>query len=214
MDSLLIEFGGIPFISEELQYVTILSALAQKRQMLSEGSYDDLNQLLIPEEAKVIMTNKYGICALPSYVLLTQKESVSVRLAIERITKTLPEWMNLFRIPIRFYRTNERETTSFSTAIMPQHILLGRSAFDNEIKLIECIVHELSHTWLNVYREISPFFHKNNNEEFILPSGTKRKSAKTILLAAGYAAAAIQLYTKIEANRKRRKKVVKYYLKY
>lgn len=65
---------------------------------------------------------------------------------------------------------------------IPQVIFLGDKAFKSEHWLVEVIIHETAHIWLGMLCEMDGFHDETISQHYTLPSGTKNKDARGVIL--------------------------------
>ncbi|PSS57871.1 hypothetical protein [Pseudomonas sp. BBP2017] len=118
----------------------------------------------------------------------------------KRNLKTLlPEWTELFELPINIHKLLTQQV-SLTNPVLPQQMFLGEAAFTSMTDLEELLVHEMSHIWSSMIAEIYDFQLKGSSENYILPSGTGGKNPRGVLLACLFAISAVNYHQRLLAS--------------
>lgn len=193
-DSFLMTIGGVPFISKTLRPNTLITAVVCSRHNSAPEDYPNLVDYFSPENARSIYkrlaNSKVEELASTS---LSVEELRCVKISTKNIQSALPQWNNLFSIPIK-YRKLFNPMSSSTSALIPQTIYLGKRAFSSTILLEEVLIHEHAHIWLNFIMEIYDLQLETAPCDYVLPSGTSGKTLRGVLAAAHFAAAALIFY--------------------
>ena len=180
-------FGGIPFIDDGFRFNAIVSAVALKRASLLADGRSITSELLSPSVARRIYAFRSE--ALNLSIPLNQlpsKQADRVSWANRTILRAMPEWEQLFALPIEYFALDDARVSA-TCSLIPQSVFLGTRAFHTEDTLLETVLHETAHTSLNLLREISNFEVREHEEVYTLPSGAAGKSPSGVLLAAHFA---------------------------
>ncbi len=194
------EIGGLPFVDEGFQPRKLVTAVTCLRRNIDPGLYASLVDYLKPTNAFELYRKRAKSQPEPyPSIPLASSETLLVQSAIQNVNSLLPQWNDHFLVPIE-YRKTLTEHLSVTSTLIPQHILLGERAFVDPILLQETLVHEMSHVWCGFIAEIFDFQTKDCPNNYVLPSGTKSKNVRGVLLAALFAAAVITFYAKLYAR--------------
>lgn len=180
------ETNGLPFINTSFNNIKLLTLVATVRQNARPGE-QSLVRYLMPN----IATRLYqgiipGAPPMPKHRPLSAHETEKVLKAKNNIAKLIPEWSNLFEIPLQTHKLLTGHA-SMSNPLLPQHLFLGQQAFISDTDLEESLVHELSHIWYALIAEIFDFQVKDCSHDYTLPSGTGGKDPRGVILACIFA---------------------------
>lgn len=201
--------GGVPFVSEGFEPDKLVYLVCKLRHQIdsydspvysssgvsSVGVKTDYSEYLNPEKAcsvykKAIPKENYSISkSRPT----TQFEQLAIKKSIDAITIRNPAWKALFEIPIEF-RVLQDQHISLTNPLVPQVVCLGDSTITSFDTLNELLVHEMSHVWCSFVCELTDFQNKESPSDLVLPSGTSGKNPRQVILAACFAAAALNFY--------------------
>lgn len=192
--------GGVPFLSETFNHKHLLSLVAAKRYDLSKSNSSNssnsskLVEYLSPQlGAKVYSYQEEGLPEI-KFTDLNEQETNLINQSIKQIISVVPEWREYFNIPIR-YRMWSENRTSCTCAFIPQTIYLGEPAFNTINTLIEALVHEFSHVWMDFITEIVDLQKVTANKLYIIPKTQNAKLLRGVILAAHFAAVVISFYS-------------------
>ncbi len=115
---------------------------------------------------------------------------------MDEIAEAVPEWKSYFKIPIRWRLLTIPNVTSYTAPHIPQSIFFGKNAFENPRILREQIVHEMSHVWMSLTLEITPWTHYSETT-FVLPSKISNRKIWQVILALCFSVSAIKLYHRL-----------------
>lgn len=194
---------GLPFISTEFDANSLFTLTLLKRQSLDPTISLNLSDYSETEIARQIYASN-AVCRPPHFDFnnLDRTSAYQVSSAIEDIKKKIPSWNLLLSLPVDFYYLTDQRPSSTS-ALIPQTIFLGKNAFINDDVLKETLIHEFSHTWLNLIIEIKDLMNTGKPLQYTLPSGTSGKNARGVLYAAHFSASAISYYQHLQRRSKR-----------
>jgi hypothetical protein len=192
--------GGLPFVNRDFRADLLVSAVACARRRFDPEAHPVLVDYLDPENARVLF-RKHGRSQTEELatVAFEEAELDQLRKASELVLELRPEWAPLFALPVHFRKLADGRM-SVTSALIPQVIYLGKLAFRSEDELAEVLVHEHAHLWLNFIAEVSDLQTPDAIRSFRLPSGTSGKSARGVLLAAHFAAAALAFHVRRPAG--------------
>ncbi|MGA6205942.1 hypothetical protein ACPESR_14460 [Nocardia testacea] len=187
-------FRGLPFVSDDFDSELLTSMVTNKRRTAFHRTDDDHSEheYLTPEagagylstdQTRPLQTPWLNADDLPS------ERMVKVTGALSSISEHIPAWSTLLRIPIRFLTPHDPAVISGSEIYVPQTIGLGEQAFHTSDSLEASLIHEYAHTWMGLICEISIIDDGTGGANYRLPSGTARKSLRTVLFAAHFAVA-------------------------
>ena len=190
---LLSEIGGLPFVDQNFSARKLLTLVAILRRNIDEAQYAP-QAYLEPHLATELYERKTnGVVTYPLSSDFTIADSAAVEEAIARIVAQRPDWEPMLKIPIVFRRLDTVQV-SLTNPLIPQQVFLGSRALGDEFLLRETVVHELSHVWCGFILEIFDFQQEGCPASYVLPSGTANKDIRGVLLAALFAAAALDFY--------------------
>ncbi len=182
--------GGIPFIDAEFHPQPLLSVVAARRRSFVPHAHPTLEAYLYPQNARDIFLNHArSRVDEPESTAISDLESELLEDARRRILIVRPDWIDLLMIPVSYRRLLD-DRVSMTSALIPQTLFLGKQAFSSSGILSEVLVHEFAHIWLNFLAETADLQTPHADETFTLPSGTRGKPVRGVLLAAHFAAAA------------------------
>jgi hypothetical protein len=185
---------GLPFIDPGFEPKVLLTLVASLRAKADGHGLPVLSAYLTPRNAAALYRKTVeNAPEHPRCVSLNTSLTDELHKAIARIIAKHPEWRLLFVIPIEWRQLTTGQVSS-TNPLIPQHVYLGCQAFRQALQLEETIVHEMSHVWCSLLAEIIDFQTKEASHDLTLPSGTTGKSVRGVLLAALFAAAAINFY--------------------
>lgn len=195
------EIGGTPFLDESFNCSTLSSLVCSIRQQRFPKDEYSFRDYFDPEVARLCYDPSNGypaVEALPSEILGEQDKS-KILTTIGEVVAVFPQWKSLFQIPIN-WRLLTNDQVSSSNVMVPQHIFIGKRAFNCSQPLAEIIVHEFSHTWLALIEEVVAIAEKSE-PRLILPSGTGNKNVRQVLIAVAFSAAAVRYYEGVSKQR-------------
>jgi hypothetical protein len=184
--------GGIPFLDEGFHSARLLTAVACLRRNVDSAAFPSLKDYLEPRNARWLY-KEYAKSAVEEFSggPLSAADNDRVDVATGSILDVCPWWKSLFAFPKRYVKLSGRDLTSVTSALIPQTIYLGDLAFASPDVLVETLIHEHAHVWLNFIAELKDFQHPYSMPQYVLPSGTKGKTLRGVLLAGHFAAAVI-----------------------
>lgn len=201
----MLEINGLPFVDEKFNSAKLLTIVAIVRKNIA-GSDLHLNNYVQPDFAtQLYRTRVKNSPKFPPHRQLSDAENVMLQKAKVALKILLPEWKKLLDIPIKIHKLLTQQT-SLTNPMLPQQIFLGEAAFKSPTNLEETLVHELSHVWSSLIAEIYDFQIKNCSDNYTLPSGTRGKDARGVLLACLFAASALNYHEKLLASGSERAK--------
>jgi hypothetical protein len=186
--------GGLPFINDDAQAMTLLTAVACIRRNSAPDAHEALADYLLPENARALFKRlaRSQVDEFES-TPCSSLEQQEIAAATARICQINEGWHLFFAIPIR-YRKLVQSMSSSTSALIPQTIYLGKRAFESNIPLEEVLVHEHAHVWLNFVMEAYDLQTEDAPRDYVLPSGTSGKTLRGVMAAAHFAAAALRFY--------------------
>lgn len=187
------EVGGISFISDKFVPSRLLTAVACVRRNSAIDQSRPLREYLDPILAKSIYSDSFAHLQEQCSENLGSEFEKRVYSAILNICTEVPGWTDYFRAPMR-YELLLDDRTSMTSAVIPQTIYFGRSAFSPHVSLTEVIIHEYAHVWLDFICEVFNLQHDSAPNDYVLPSGTQGKTLQGVLLAAHFAASCLRYY--------------------
>lgn len=207
---------GVPFIDTNVDLKKLVAAAASVRRNADGAAGVSLGDYVDPAKAESVFrkTARSDMEEIP-WTEPTSEHLRAVARASDKIVRTVPEWAPLFALPIR-NRRMDRGGISCTSILIPQTIYLGDEAFAAKIPLEETLVHEHAHVWLALITEAFDLENNSGEPEFTLPSGTAGKSARGVIFAAHFAAAAVMYYRRLvdgEAQSSARAEYLLEYLK-
>lgn len=193
-DDSIVEFasaiGGLPFLYPKFESRLVLSLTAARRRQSWPEDDIALEAYLEPVRAKRIFDRcSRSTAPEPQSAPVSVAEEGRIHSALARLITMRSDWIDLFSIPVD-YRKILDDRISMTSALIPQVVYLGAEAFGTDEMLQEIIVHEYAHIWLNFIAEIADLQTNDAAPKYMLPSGTKNKPLRGVLLAAHFAAAA------------------------
>lgn len=186
--------GGVPLINSNFQWRKLLSLVAHKRKEIKTFPNLTLAEYINPALGEQIYKGFSG-SEIPSYktIDLSKSELNSISRALSQVIQNKPDWEPIFGIPIRYFKLCDNRVSS-TCSLIPQTIFWGKHAFDNNEILIESLIHEFSHVWLDFLIEVYDLQKKDAHEKFVLPSGQSSKTVRGVLLAAHFSSSLLEYY--------------------
>jgi hypothetical protein len=202
-EEFVLALGGLPFIDGKFRPSLLLSVVAGVRRRFDPFAHDSLPDYLEPRNARDLFV-RHGRSKVdePACRPLSGLEHSKVKRAYEQIVSVRPDWAELLKLPVQLRRLGDSRV-SLTSGLIPQVIFLGESAFLTPRVLAEVLVHEQAHVWLNLLAETSDLQASDAGEVYTLPSGTREKSVRGVLLAAHFAAASHAFYACHPGNESR-----------
>lgn len=194
---LVLALGGLPFLDDSFHAPMLMTLSAAVRRKADPHAFADLADYLDPGNARLIFKrHARGTVHEHPWIPLSPHQSARVAETTAQIVDALPGWEPLFQLPVHYRKVTEAGIRSATSTLIPQTIYLGDTAFTTATTrpLEETLVHEHAHLWLNQLAEIGDLQHDHAPSDFVLPSGTGGKTLRGVLLAAHFAAAAVQFY--------------------
>ena len=206
--------GGLPFLDIEFNSMQVLSGVAVKRASLSSPIGKSLESVIDPKQARAVYEEKVIQMQLKFPLLpLSEKDTQCVQKQIQRILSAVPSWRELYSLPVEYFNLIDDRVSS-TCVLIPQSVFVGHSAFLHQDTLVEAIIHEMAHVWMNLLREIGNFERETKLELYKLPSGTSGKSAAGVLIAAHFAFTATIYYSRLHQQTNSQIERLKYLLAY
>ena len=200
MDDLLHYIGGLPFVSENFDPHRLAGLTAFRRAQLARPPLEHFPDYLLPEVARRIYAHRARELGLEfPLTALTRDQSAAVREVTTEIVAVMPTWAPLYELP-REYLALEGDETSATCALVPQSIFLGQLAFGSRDTLLESVIHENAHLWLDLLIEVGDCQTKSDRTVYDLPSGTPNKTLTGVLLAAHFATTTRCFYLRRQRN--------------
>lgn len=184
-ETLLTTLGGLPLTGLGFNANYLASLVTLKRQRLAKSSRP-AGDFIAPRAAHDV----YRQCAreavdVPDFSELSVGQQANVTSALARITDLFPEWTLCFSVPVEIRLCDS--ILSWTSSFVPQQIMLGPRAFEENSLLEELLIHEYSHVWMGFIREIADMHDYRNPGVFVLPSGTRGKDARGVIFAGMFA---------------------------
>lgn len=200
-ESFIRAIGGAPMIDEDVDSSTLFWLACEKRRRI-DGSRQWINFYASPTEAKNVYK---GVCrnlmTVEEYeeyasINIDAKRQQMILGMMDEIAEAVPEWKSYFKIPIRWRLLTIPNVISYTAPHIPQSIFFGENAFENPRILREQIVHEMSHVWMSLTLEITPWTHYSETT-FVLPSKISNRKIWQVILALCFSVSAIKLYHRL-----------------
>jgi hypothetical protein len=187
--------GGLPFVDVGFHAPRLATAVACLRRNIDPAAFPELRDYLVPGNARWLY-GKYTNCSLTEFPCrhLSPSEEGQVHEATADVLQVCPWWSKLFAVPKEYLKLVGDEIVSVTNVLVPQTIYLGDPAFLSRDILVETLIHEHAHVWLAFIAELKDFERPDSRPEYILPSGTKGKTIRGVLLAAHFATAVITFH--------------------
>lgn len=193
-ESFIRAIGGTPMVDSHVNTRMLFALVCEKRRRIN-GSCHPPNYYASPVEAKGVYAQVYQGQAVEEYpsVDIDADRLHMISETIGEIAEVVPEWKSYFMIPIRWRLLTIPNVGSDTAPHIPQSIFFGEKVFKTRRALREQIVHEMSHVWMALTLEITPWT-QHSEIDFVLPSGTGDKKIWQVVLALCFAASVVKLY--------------------
>lgn len=193
------ELNGLPFVHPKFNSKKLLTLVAVVRKNIEPHEHP-LTSYLHPDfAASLYHRHVEGAPSFPPHQELSNAERILVAESQSSLKALLPEWKDLFNLPVKIYKLLTSEV-SLTNPVLPQQIFLGEAAFTTITDLEEFLVHEMSHIWCSLIAEIYDFQLKDSANDYTLPSGTGGKNPRGVLLACLFAVGAVNYHQRLIAS--------------
>ncbi|MEU6072826.1 HEXXH motif-containing putative peptide modification protein [Micromonospora sp. NPDC047074] len=193
------EIGGLPFIAPGFRPPILMAAVAAVRHNADPQAFPRLGDYLVPGNAAEIYQRRSRSPIQEIRADDMPPERVTEVLACRaRVRELFPEWESLLAVPIRYMSLHDSRISA-TNILVPQTIYFGESAFrSTAFPLEESLVHEFAHVWLNFVTETFDLETDDSPRDLVLPSGTRGKTLRGVLVAAHFAATATIFYSRYD----------------
>ncbi|MDB5959121.1 MAG: hypothetical protein JWP59_415 [Massilia sp.] len=182
--------GGTPFACQAFDPGRLVDLVSHRRLQLSGGQQSSQDELIQPHCGRALYAARARHLALEIPLLcLTARQYEQIRTARLDIADICSSWNQMYQLPVDYFLVDDGRL-SVSCGLVPQTIFIGPAAFLDRDTLLEAIVHENAHIWLDLLREIADLQDPSDQALYTLPSGTQGKTLTGVLLAAHFATSA------------------------
>lgn len=182
--------GGTPFICQAFDPARLVDLISHRRLQLCGGQASSQDELIQPRFGRALYAARVRHLALEIPLLgLTAQQHKDIRTARLDIADISSSWNQMYQLPVDYFLVDDGRL-SVSCGLLPQTVFIGPAAFLDRDTLLEAVVHENAHMWLDLLREIVDLQYPSNQALYTLPSGTQGKTLTGVLLAAHFAATA------------------------
>ncbi len=188
--------GGTPFICEAFDPTRLVDLVSHRRlQLHGGGQASGQDELIQPRFGRALYAARVRDLRLDIPLLsLTAQQHEEIQTACLDIADTSSSWNQMYRLQVDYFLVDDGRL-SVSCGLLPQTVFLGPAAFLDRDTLLEAVVHENAHVWLDLLREIVDLQYPSD-QRYTLPSGTPGKSLTGVLLAAHFAGTAYAYWSR------------------
>jgi hypothetical protein len=122
-----------------------------------------------------------------------------LKAAVESILSACPEWERYLSIPIE-YEVRKNGLAGLTNRLTQRHVQLGQVTIYSPIKMEEVLIYDVSQVWCGSIAEICDLQSGECPKDFSLPSGTRGKNVREVILAALFAASSLKYYLNMHAR--------------